>query len=152
MPAPAQRIVSLAPHVTELLYAAGAGGKIVGTVEYSDYPPQAKALPRVGDNQRLDLERILALHPDLIVVWLHGSAQRQLEQLRRLGIPMFYSEPKKLGRHRPGDRGAGTPRRHRSRRRQAARQYRRAPGRADRAANAGKAPNCGCFSRSGTSR
>ncbi|MDB5802766.1 MAG: cobalamin-binding protein [Betaproteobacteria bacterium] len=96
LPASAQRIVSLAPHVTELLFAAGAGEKIVGTVEYSDYPAQAKAIPRVGDNQRLDLERILALHPDLIVVWLHGNAQRQLDQLRRLGIPMFYSEPKKL--------------------------------------------------------
>jgi len=96
LPATAQRIVSLAPHVTELLFAAGAGEKIVGTVEYSDYPAQAKAIPRVGDNQRLDLERILALRPDLIVVWLHGSAQRQLDQLRRLGVPMFYSEPKKL--------------------------------------------------------
>jgi len=94
--APARRIVSLAPHVTELLYAAGAGEHIVGTVEYSDYPPAAKALPRVGDNERLDLERILAMHPDVIVVWLHGSAQRQLDQLRRLGIPMYYSEPKKL--------------------------------------------------------
>jgi len=94
--APAQRIISLAPHVTELLYAAGAGGKIVGTVEYSDYPVEAKGLPRVGDNQRLDLERILAMRPDVIVVWLHGSAQRQLDQLRRLGLPMYYSEPKKL--------------------------------------------------------
>lgn len=96
LPAPAQRIVSLAPHVTELLFAAGAGNKIVGAVEYSDYPEAAKAIPRVGDNQRLDLERILALHPDLIVVWLHGSAQAQLEQLRRLGVPLFYSQPKKL--------------------------------------------------------
>lgn len=96
LPAPAQRIISLAPHVTELLYAAGAGGKIVGTVEYSDYPVEAKGLPRVGDNQRLDLERILAMRPDVIVVWLHGSAQRQLDQLRRLGLPMYYSEPKKL--------------------------------------------------------
>lgn len=94
--APAQRIISLAPHVTELLYAAGAGNRIVGTVEYSDYPQEAKALPRVGDNQRLDLERILAMKPDLIVVWLHGSAQRQLDQLRRLGLPMYYSEPRKL--------------------------------------------------------
>lgn len=96
LPAPARRIISLAPHVTELLYAAGAGGKIVGTVEYSDYPVEAKGLPRVGDNQRLDLERILAMRPDVIVVWLHGSAQRQLDQLRRLGLPMYYSEPKKL--------------------------------------------------------
>ena len=94
--APARRIVSLAPHVTELLYAAGAGGKIIGTVEYSDYPVEAKALPRVGDNQRLDMERILAMKPDLLVVWMHGNAQRQLEQLRALKLPMYYSEPKKL--------------------------------------------------------
>lgn len=94
--APAKRIISLAPHVTELLYAAGAGERIVGTVEYSDYPPEAKALPRVGDNQRVDMERVLAMHPDLIVVWLHGSAQRQLDALRKLKVPMFYSEPRKL--------------------------------------------------------
>lgn len=96
LPGPAQRIVSLAPHVTELLFAAGAGSKVVGAVEYSDYPEAAKAIPRVGDNQRLDLERILALHPDLIVVWRHGNAQGQLEQLHRLGLPMFYSQPGKL--------------------------------------------------------
>lgn len=93
---PARRIVSLAPHITELLYAAGAGERIVGAVEYSDYPAAARALPRVGDNERLDLERIAALKPDLLIVWLHGAAQRQLAQLRRLGIPIFHSEPRTL--------------------------------------------------------
>ncbi|MGF6664625.1 iron complex transport system substrate-binding protein [Paraburkholderia atlantica] len=94
--APAQRVISLAPHVTELLYAAGGGPKMVGAVSYSDYPPEAKQLPRVGDNKALDLERIVALKPDLIVVWRHGNAQRQLERLRELHVPLFFSEPRRL--------------------------------------------------------
>jgi iron complex transport system substrate-binding protein len=94
--APAQRIVSLAPHVTELLFAAGGGARIVGAVSYSDYPPQAKSIPRVGDNKSLDLERIVAMKPDLIVVWRHGNALRQIERLRELQIPLFFSEPHKL--------------------------------------------------------
>jgi iron complex transport system substrate-binding protein len=93
---PARRIVSLAPHVTELIYAAGGGDRIVGTVSYSDYPPQARDIPRVGDNKALDLERIAALKPDLIVVWRHGNAQKQTDRLRALGMPLFFSEPRKL--------------------------------------------------------
>lgn len=93
---PARRVVSLAPHVTEMLFAAGAGDRIVGTVSYSDYPPQARAIARVGDNKALDLERIAALRPDLIVVWRHGNAQKQTDRLRALGIPLFYSEPRSL--------------------------------------------------------
>lgn len=94
--APAKRILSLAPHVTELLYAAGAGDAIVGTVEYSDFPEAAKKIPRVGGHSALDLERIVALKPDLIVIWLHGNAQKQLDRLLELGIPAFYNEPTKL--------------------------------------------------------
>ncbi|WER45249.1 cobalamin-binding protein [Cupriavidus sp. WKF15] len=93
---PARRVVSLAPHVTELIYAAGGGERIVGTVSYSDYPPQARDIPRVGDNKALDLERIAALKPDLIVVWRHGNAQKQTDRLRALGLPLFYSEPRRL--------------------------------------------------------
>ena len=96
LPAPARRVVSLAPHVTELLYAAGGGAKMVGAVAYSDYPPEARQVPRVGDNRALDLERIAALKPDLIVVWRHGNAQQQLDRLRALHIPLFFSEPRKL--------------------------------------------------------
>lgn len=96
LPAPAQRVVSLSPHATELLFAAGAGDKVVGVVAYSDYPEAARKLPRVGDNSALDLERILALKPDLIVVWMHGNSQRQVEALRQLKLPVFYSEPKHL--------------------------------------------------------
>jgi iron complex transport system substrate-binding protein len=94
--APAQRVISLAPHVTELIYAAGGGAKLVGAVSYSDYPPEAKQVPRVGNNKALDLERIVALKPDLIVVWRHGNAQAELERLRELHIPLFFSEPHQL--------------------------------------------------------
>ncbi|MCM5681542.1 cobalamin-binding protein [Schlegelella sp. S2-27] len=97
LPAPARRIVSVAPHVTELLFAAGGGERIVGAVEFSDYPAQARAIRRVGDNKALDLEAVAALKPDLVVVWRHGNAQRQLDKLRGLGIPMYQSEPKRLG-------------------------------------------------------
>jgi iron complex transport system substrate-binding protein len=94
--APARRIVSLAPHITELLFAAGAGDYVVGAVEYSDYPDAARRIPRVGSVHALDLERVLSLRPDLIVVWLHGSPQRQLERLALLGVPTYYSEPRRL--------------------------------------------------------
>ncbi|OWW19838.1 cobalamin-binding protein [Noviherbaspirillum denitrificans] len=93
---PARRVVSLAPHVTEMLFAAGGGDRIVGTVKYSDYPSAARDIPRVGDNRLVDIERLLALKPDLLVVWRHNASSRQMEQLRKLGIPLFYSEPHKL--------------------------------------------------------
>ncbi|MBI0327590.1 cobalamin-binding protein [Burkholderia plantarii] len=94
--APARRVISVAPHATELLYAAGGGAAMVGAVAYSDYPDAARMLPRVGDNRSLDLERIAALKPDLIVVWRHGNAERQIEQLQMLGIPVYVSEPRRL--------------------------------------------------------
>jgi iron complex transport system substrate-binding protein len=93
---PAQRIISLAPHMTELLFAAGAGAQVVGTVEYSDFPAAAQRIPRIGDSAQLDLERIVALKPDLIVVWRKGNAQRQLDKLLRLGIPVFYNASTRL--------------------------------------------------------
>ncbi|RKP44846.1 cobalamin-binding protein [Trinickia fusca] len=94
--APATRVVSLAPHVTELVYAAGGGTRLVGAVSYSDYPSAAKSLPRVGSNTAIDLERIVALKPDLIVVWRHGNDSRAFERLKALGIPIFHSEPHRL--------------------------------------------------------
>jgi iron complex transport system substrate-binding protein len=89
---PAARIVSLAPHVTELLYAAGAGDRIVAVVEYSDYPPAARALPSVGNASRIDLERVIALGPDLVIGWKTGNDSGDLATLERLGIPLFVSE------------------------------------------------------------
>jgi iron complex transport system substrate-binding protein len=94
--APAQRIISMAPHVTELLFAAGGGERIVGAINFSDYPEAAKKIPLVGSDAQIDMERVIALKPDLLVVWQSGNTGRQLEQLGKLGIPVFYSEPRKL--------------------------------------------------------
>ncbi|OIQ97645.1 vitamin B12-binding protein precursor [mine drainage metagenome] len=94
--APARRIVSLAPHITENLYAAGAGAFIVGVVDYSDYPAAAKKLPRVGGYDRLDLESILALKPDLVIAWDSGNQAGQLAKLKALGLPLFVSRPLKI--------------------------------------------------------
>jgi iron complex transport system substrate-binding protein len=91
--APARRIVSLAPHVTELLFAAGAGERVVGAVEFSDYPDAAKAVPRVGSSTLLDMERIVALKPDLVVVWRGGTSPARVESLRALGVPIYFNEP-----------------------------------------------------------
>ncbi len=96
MAQPARRIISLAPHITELLFAAGAGERIVGVIDYSNYPEAAKKITNIGSHALLDLERIVSLKPDLIVVWRDGNAQRQLEKLLSLGIPVYYSEPQRL--------------------------------------------------------
>ncbi len=96
LPSPATRIVSLAPHLTELLFAAGAGAKVVGVSEHSDYPPAAAGLPSVGSSQRIDIERVLALRPDLVVGWQSGNNAAQLERFRKLGLPVFTSEPRQL--------------------------------------------------------
>lgn len=93
---PATRIISLAPHATELLFAAGAGGRVVGVAHYSDYPAAALKLPQVGTANSLDLETIAALHPDLIIAWKSGNPDAQLEKLRQLHIPIFFSEPQKI--------------------------------------------------------
>lgn len=89
---PARRIVSLAPNATELLYAAGAGSRLVGVVASSDWPTAAKALPRVGDAHALDLERIVALGPDLVVTWPYTVAA-QVAILRAHGIPVYTLDP-----------------------------------------------------------
>ncbi len=93
---PAKRIISLAPHTTELLFAAGADKQVIAVVNYSDYPPQAKELPQVGSYNRLDIERILSLKPDLVVAWKSGNPNEQVEYLREHGLPVFYSEPRSL--------------------------------------------------------
>jgi iron complex transport system substrate-binding protein len=94
--APAQRIVSLAPNITEVVYAAGAGSQLLATVDFSDYPVAAKKLPRVGSYSRVDIESIIALKPDLVLAWDSGNSTANVAQLRKLGIPIFVSEPKTL--------------------------------------------------------
>lgn len=92
-----QRAISLAPHLTELLYAAGAGEAIIATVSSSDYPEAATLLPRIGDGITLHPERLLELQPDVIFAWLAGSTLVSMEPtLSRLGIPLLYSRPRTL--------------------------------------------------------
>lgn len=93
---PARRVLTLAPHATELVYAAGGGAAIVGTVDYSDHPPEARQLPRVGDAWQLHPERIVALRPDLVVAWLPGPIEAMLPTLAQAGIPVFYAAPATL--------------------------------------------------------
>lgn len=91
---PAKRIISLAPHITESLFAAGAGDKIVGAVKYSDYPEAAKSILRVGGYPSADLEKIISLKPDLLIAWPSGNNLKQVEKLTAFGIKVFMSEPR----------------------------------------------------------
>lgn len=93
---PARRIITLAPHTMELVYAAGGLSHVVGKGSHSFYPPIARAIPEVGDNRQIDIERVIALRPDLLVLWRYGISQRQIDQLRKLGIPLFFSHPRRL--------------------------------------------------------
>lgn len=90
--APAQRVIALSPNLVELVYAVGAGDTLVGAVSYSDYPPEAEALPRVGGYDRVDNEAIVALEPDLVLAWQGGNPSVQLDQMKRLGVPLYTSD------------------------------------------------------------
>lgn len=96
LPKVAMRVISLAPSLTELLFAAGAGSNIVGVVEYSDFPEAARAIPVVGRHDLLDMERILQLNPDLIVAWQSGNPRASVARLRELGFAVYIAEPKRL--------------------------------------------------------
>lgn len=94
--AAAQRIVSLAPHVTELLFTAGAGDQVVAVSAYSTYPEQARSLPVISAGSGLDIERIIALRPDLVIAWKSGNPALQVNRLEKLGLRIFYSEPREI--------------------------------------------------------
>ena len=96
MDRPPQRIISLAPHLTELLFSLGAGRRVVGTIEHSDFPEAAKSIPRVGDASRIDIERILSLRADLVVAWQSGNSDADIRKLERLGMPVYVTEPRTL--------------------------------------------------------
>ena len=89
---PARRIVTLAPHLVETLFAAGAGEKLVGTVQFSNYPEEAKKIARIGSYESVDLETVVALKPDLIIAWLSGNSPANIEKLRGLGFPVYVSQ------------------------------------------------------------
>ncbi|SFR49684.1 iron complex transport system substrate-binding protein [Marinobacter gudaonensis] len=92
--APARRVVSLSPGATELLFSAGAGDRVVAVSAWSDYPAEAANLPQVGDSNRLDLEAIVSLAPELVVAWVDGNSRSQLERLADLGITVFWLAPR----------------------------------------------------------
>jgi len=93
---PAQRIVSLAPHNTELLFSVGAGAYIVGAIEYSDYPPQALEIPRVGNAMHIDMEQIFSMKPDLVVAWGGGNSKADIQRLEDHGVVVFVTQAKNL--------------------------------------------------------
>jgi iron complex transport system substrate-binding protein len=91
-----QRIISLAPSATEMLFAAGAGNRLIATVEFSDEPPAAKRVPRIGDVTAIDMERLVALRPDLVVAWPGGGNPAQIEKIAQLGIPIYRQQANRL--------------------------------------------------------
>lgn len=94
---PAQRIITLAPHLAELVYLAGAGDRMMATVAYSNYPQAAEDLPRIGDAFRFDLEQIMALQPDLVIAWDSGNPEAAISGLEALGLPVWRTEIRTIG-------------------------------------------------------
>ena len=101
------RIASLSPGGAEMLFAAGAGAEVVATVEYSDVPADAKRVPRIGDAVSIDLERLVRIHPDVVVAWPSGGNPAQREKIARLGIPVYEQEARRLADLAPSIRRLG---------------------------------------------
>jgi len=103
------RIVALAPHIVEMLFDIGAGDHIVGTVDYADFPEAALKIPRIGGYHGIQIEKVLALKPDLVIVWQSGNKAADIEQMVKMGLNIIYSKPdniedvarelRKLGKH-----------------------------------------------------
>lgn len=96
VPAPPLRIASLAPNVTAMLFAAGAGPQVVATTAYSIEPPAAQRIPRIGDANAIDLERLAALHPSVVVAWSGGENAAEIDRIERLGIPIYREQVEQL--------------------------------------------------------
>jgi iron complex transport system substrate-binding protein len=93
---PARRIVSLSPHITENLFAIGAGNRVVGTVEFSNYPEEAKKIRQIGGYEKIDLEAVAALRPDLVVAWESGNSASHVAKLRAIGLPVVVTETRRI--------------------------------------------------------
>lgn len=94
--APVERVVSLAPFITELIFAAGAGDRLVAVSEHSDYPDAARDLERIGNAFNVNLERLLAARPDLVISWRTGVDPRTVARLETMAIPVFVLEPRDI--------------------------------------------------------
>ncbi len=88
-----RKVVTLTPHAAELAYSAGAGSKLVGVTQESDYPEPVKSLPKIGSYVQINLEAIIKLKPDLVIAWQDGGQASLIQALRQAGIPVFMSHP-----------------------------------------------------------
>ncbi|MDX1729054.1 MAG: cobalamin-binding protein [Pseudoalteromonas tetraodonis] len=88
------RIVALAPHIVENLYAIGAGDLIVGTLDYADYPQEATKIERIGGYNGISIEKLLMLKPDMVIAWKSGNQAEDLAKIKRLGIELYLSDPR----------------------------------------------------------
>ncbi len=93
---PPLRIVSLTPGATEMLFAAGAGAQLIATVQYSSEPPAARAVPRIGDVAAIDMERLVALRPQVVIAWPAGGNPAQRAKIAALGIPLYQQQVARL--------------------------------------------------------
>src|SRR5258705_10129702 len=93
---PPERIVTLAPHLAEIAFAAGAGAKLAGVSSFSRHPAEAERLPVVASHGRIDIERLIALRPDLVLAWRSGNSPLQIDRLERVGIRVFVTEVRTL--------------------------------------------------------
>lgn len=93
---PAQRVIALAPHIVEVVYAVGGGDQLVAAVSYSDYPEAAKTKPRVGGYKNFSVEAVLRLKPDLILAWHTGNGVEKIKQFEDLGLTVYWTEPHTL--------------------------------------------------------
>ena len=93
---PIERIVALSPSSTEMLFEIGVGARVVGTVEYADFPEAAKAIPRIGSYAGINIEALIALQPDLVVAWKSGNKESDLQKLEALGVKVLYIDPKTM--------------------------------------------------------
>lgn len=92
----AKRIISLSPAITELVFSAGAGGKLVGVSRFSNFPSEAQLIPEIGDAYNLDLEKIIEISPELIIAWKQASIHKDLDRLNNLGFQILEIEIKSL--------------------------------------------------------
>jgi len=90
------RIVALAPSITEIVFALDAGDRLKGVTRFSNFPPQAENLPKVGSYVQLDLEKIMAIQPDLCIAVKDGNPKEIIERLDRLGVPVYAVDPRNL--------------------------------------------------------
>lgn len=93
---PARRIITLTPHLTELVFAAGAGAHLAGVARFSNYPAEARHLPVVSDAGPLDVESLLVLKPDLILAWKNGTPEAVITRLESIGLPVFVAAAARL--------------------------------------------------------